>query len=254
MSEPRRLLLDGGASERERDILRAWEGVGPSPGARARTLASLGLAGGVGAAVTSTLGAKAAVGTGVTGSIAPKAAGIGAASALKWLAIGAATLAVGAGTVGYVARTGDVRRPVIVSAPAATQSPVAAPASTLSAPAPSDPIPVDALPRATPPAPSAQSPASPGGASLAEQIAAIDAARTALAAGDPSGAVRLASQYEARFPRGSFWQEAEVIRIDAMLRSGDRASAEAAARRFVAAHPTSPHAARLRALLERSTP
>jgi outer membrane protein assembly factor BamD (BamD/ComL family) len=61
--------------------------------------------------------------------------------------------------------------------------------------------------------------------------------------------VRLIDDYEARFPGGSLAQEATVLRIEALASQGDRQGASALGDRFVAEHPTSPYAARVRQLL-----
>jgi outer membrane protein assembly factor BamD (BamD/ComL family) len=60
---------------------------------------------------------------------------------------------------------------------------------------------------------------------------------------------RLVDAYEAEYPGGAFTQEAEVVRVDALVREGNRAEAERAGKRFLSAYPKSPHAARVRTLL-----
>jgi hypothetical protein len=82
---------------------------------------------------------------------------------------------------------------------------------------------------------------------LAEQVALVDRARQALAAGDPQAAARRVDEYHARFPSGALAEEADVVRIDALTRY-DRAAANRAGALFLAARPDSPHAARVRAL------
>jgi hypothetical protein len=68
---------------------------------------------------------------------------------------------------------------------------------------------------------------------------------------DPDAALRLVAEHAARFPNGVFAQEREVLAIDALLHAGRRAEAKARGRRFIQAHPDSPHIPRLRALLAR---
>jgi hypothetical protein len=46
--------------------------------------------------------------------------------------------------------------------------------------------------------------------------------------------------------------EATVLRIEALVKKGDHARASALASSFLAAHPKSPYASRIRALLRRS--
>jgi hypothetical protein len=239
MSELRRLLDDPGSTELERSLLRSWDHEQPSNAARERTLVALGI--GAGAAVTAAAGsASAAAAAG--GSIAPKAAtGL---LLLKWWAI--STVAVGAvagGTVYAVHERAADKPPVVQTQP---QPVVAAPPMVAPLPvettAPITTAPTD-LPRATVRAPA------PTPSSLTEEVAELDRARAALDANDPSRALTLADEYESRHPRGAFIQEAEVLRVQALLAKGDRAGAERAGNKFLAAYPKSPHAARVRALL-----
>lgn len=84
---------------------------------------------------------------------------------------------------------------------------------------------------------------------LGDQVASIDRARAALAAGDAREAVAQTHEYEARFPHGSLLQEATVLRVEALLRLGEPSRAREVGDRFLAAYPTSPHAARVRQML-----
>jgi hypothetical protein len=85
---------------------------------------------------------------------------------------------------------------------------------------------------------------------LGDEVTALDRARRAMTDGDAAGALRRLDDYEARFAHGALFEEAEVLRIEALLAEGDRGTASRVANRFLAAHPSSPHAARVRALLE----
>jgi hypothetical protein len=120
------------------------------------------------------------------------------------------------------------------------------PARVLDGPAPEPPA------RAVPPTASAGSrapqPRVAPPASLAEEIALLDRARAALAAADGRRALQLVDEYE-RVLRGTRLRaEAELLRIEALRSSGQRARAAERARRFVAEHPGSPLADRARAL------
>ena len=79
------------------------------------------------------------------------------------------------------------------------------------------------------------------GADLGEQLRLIDAARTAVAAGNTAAATQALSTYSSKFPRGSFGQEATVLRIETIDLQGNHTQATALARSFLAAHPNSPH-------------
>ena len=88
-------------------------------------------------------------------------------------------------------------------------------------------------------------------ADLSEQIRLIEAARAGVAAHDAKAATAALDAYRAKFPRGSFGQEAMVLRIRAIDQSGDSARATALAKSFVTRFPNSPHVARLKPIAER---
>jgi hypothetical protein len=270
MSEPRRLLDGPATTPFERGLLESWASEQPSPAARARALSIAGVAAGTLAAATAATAAAAST------SGAAAGAGVGVAAIAKWgvllaLVVGSA---VGGVLVLSSARTAD--------APPRDAPPGAVPTSSLAtatmtalaaqpspiAPTPTPPpsgepkvvSPADlpaAAPAAAPAAlPVATVPAATSGAtatrSFAEEIASFDRARAALDAGDSDRAIALVETYERRFPAGTFLQEAEVLRVQALTRKGDSASARRVGQRFLAAHPTSPHAARIRAILDES--
>jgi hypothetical protein len=87
--------------------------------------------------------------------------------------------------------------------------------------------------------------------SLEGEVTALDRARSALAAGDAAGALKLLAQYEQAFPKGALRPEATYLRIQALSKSGQHDAARELAARFLAKHPSSPHAAQLQALLSR---
>ncbi|HEY4157678.1 MAG TPA: hypothetical protein VGM29_06255 [Polyangiaceae bacterium] len=84
---------------------------------------------------------------------------------------------------------------------------------------------------------------------LSEQVMALDRVRVALGAQRPIGALNEIASYRAHYPKGVFLIEASVLEIEALAQSGQRNLAASRAQAFLAAHPDSPHAARLRALL-----
>jgi hypothetical protein len=81
---------------------------------------------------------------------------------------------------------------------------------------------------------------------LAQEIALLDAARSALRAGDGSRALGLATRHQREFPRGTLAPEAEVLSIEALAQTGERARAAGRARAFLLAHADSPLAERVR--------
>jgi TolA-binding protein len=107
---------------------------------------------------------------------------------------------------------------------------------------------------ATPPAaPTALEPPRPPALGLGQQVAALDRARDALASGNAAGALRLVDEYDRQFPRGALAQEATALRIEALVQQGNRDAAGRLAERFLDANPRSPHAARIRLLVQRAT-
>jgi hypothetical protein len=156
--------------------------------------------------------------------------------------------------------------PGTVAAPAARRpaaAPLAAPATPSPAVAafPQDPAPT-AGPGAAPaaaatapgatPAPAAANAApaaAPGGAvSIAEEVALVDRARHALRQGRAGEAFDTLSLHQSRWPNGVLATEVRVLRVEALLRMGQRASAQRDARAFIAVQPNSRYAARLREL------
>lgn len=65
----------------------------------------------------------------------------------------------------------------------------------------------------------------------------------------PARAFELTEEHRRRFPAGSLVQEREVFAVEALWRTGRRGVALERAKRFLAAHPDSSHAARLRSLV-----
>jgi hypothetical protein len=179
----------------------------------------------------------------------PPAVTLGGATATK--------VAVGVGVVAMLAGLWLVRQPAVAPPPARPVSvavepapaPVVVPVAPVAAPEVAPLPPVErsaAVPRArsAPPAPSAED-------DLSEQIRLIEAARAGVAAHSPAAALTAVDSYAAKFPRGSFGQEATVLRIRAIDQSGDSARATALARAFIVRFPTSPHVERLKSIAAR---
>jgi hypothetical protein len=142
-----------------------------------------------------------------------------------------------------VRRDGDT-----TAAPRTEIAPKPEPPST--SPVPSD-VPVRR--KVTPQAPSA-----PGqgthvaSASLPEEIAALDRARTALSGGDASSALRAIDEYERVLHGTRLMTEATLLRIEALSRSNRAAEASTLAARFVRENPGSALADRARSFAETS--
>jgi hypothetical protein len=83
--------------------------------------------------------------------------------------------------------------------------------------------------------------------SLTRELAALDDARAALVRGDARGALVRLDTYAQSFPNGRLELEAEVLRIDALARSGRLDAARSRADAFLRRYPNSVLAARVRA-------
>jgi hypothetical protein len=81
-----------------------------------------------------------------------------------------------------------------------------------------------------------------------EELALLMHAKRVLPS-DPRAALDLTRQHAARFPRGVFREEREVIAIDALSRSGARERALLRATAFRQAFPRSTHLDRLAVIL-----
>jgi TolA-binding protein len=99
----------------------------------------------------------------------------------------------------------------------------------------------------------ARTPINAGPEALERETKLLDGARRALRSGDSERAARELEEHGRRFSGGALAPEAEVMRIELLLARGDRAGAAARARNFLAQHPVSPHAGRVRAVLSAAT-
>ena len=246
MTEPRRFLMDPGASSFERDLLESWSAEQPAPSARARALALGGIA---------ASGAAFAVGG---GAVAPKAMSLAGMAVVKWGILG--ILVVGAATASVVSMRTSPAAPVVATTTAALPAPAPSPAqpteNTAAASAPSQEG-LGTVSAADLPAVKqvvAVRAVVPAGDSLNDEIAAFDGVRAAEASGDADRTLALAAEYERRYPKGTFFQEAEVLRIESLSKKGDRENAARVGERFLKAHPESPHVGRIRAIVDASIP
>jgi hypothetical protein len=98
-----------------------------------------------------------------------------------------------------------------------------------------------------PPPPPVEEPAPPP---LADEIAQLEIALAAVRRHDALAALATLDTYDARFPAGRLAPEALAARVEATLAAGDHAHARELAAHFLDAHPTSPLARRVRALVE----
>lgn len=104
---------------------------------------------------------------------------------------------------------------------------------------------VDALPPPAADTVAATPPAAPSG--LSSESAGVTEVRAKLRAGDAGGALALLSAMQRQFGAGRMSEDRAVLTIDALAASGNTAAARASADAFLAAHPKSPFASRVRA-------
>jgi hypothetical protein len=238
VSEPVRLRREKG-SALEHALLSAGAATDGAADRRAKTLAALGLAGS--AALTAGTASAASVSS------------LSAAAKIGWAKLALGVSLVGAVTavpVGYyythrpapaVRALRPVAAPVVAARVAA---PPAAPAEQPAEIAPQDET-KDETPSRLPHARPAARAVERG--TLTHELAALDAARAKLADGDAKSALALLDIYGESFPHGRLALEAEVLRIDALAKSGQRQAARQRANAFLRRHPTSVLASRVRA-------
>ena len=134
------------------------------------------------------------------------------------------------------------RAPLVVSA-RASRGP-AAPA-VVEAPTPAVVV-SSARPSLLAPAPAPPPPAAvPPRGAIPDELSLLRRARGSLPA-DPAGALAALAAHDRLYPRGHLREEAEAIRVHALFAANDRPATRAAAARFLAAHPQSPYAPRVR--------
>ncbi len=89
---------------------------------------------------------------------------------------------------------------------------------------------------------------------FAAQLALVDRARRVVAANNPTLALELLDRLEREHGTGRFGPEATVIRIEALVRGGNRPLAETLADRFIGQHPSHPLVPRVRSLISTGGP
>ena len=82
-------------------------------------------------------------------------------------------------------------------------------------------------------------------ASLRDELALLDPARSALQGKDAKRALSLLDRYQAKFPAGVLLQEATVLRLEAMKLQGQLGHVQHLQEQFIADHPESAHIKRI---------
>ncbi len=259
---PTRLRVVG-ATDLERRVLNAAARELPSVELTEKMQKALG--------ISLAAGALAAAAKATTATAKASGVASAAAPAFAWpaISVGVLALAMTGAVVGLHSNTSHhaVRKPAAaVIAPATAAAPTLATAAAAPSPeAPMAEAPVAAAPLPVLVAraaerPGAEHPAvaaavagrarhrhaavAPSG-DLRAEIALVDAARTAIAAGADDRALSLLQRYDGSFPRGTFRPEAAALRIEALDHLGRAAQARTLASKFIAAHADSPLAERV---------
>ncbi len=263
MSDPSR-FTETEPGNPEAALLRSMRSDAPGVGSKKALLGALGLS---------------AVG-GLSGSAAASSASSGWAGAgiAKWLGVvGLCGAVLGAGYAAWngrstspagpspsleatnlAARSAPVAPPLPapdpasppVSPPRAEQAQTVAsagPPESWSGRAAASALPATAL--ATARAPERHPSAAVSAHGLSDEVAALERARRALADENGATALKALSDYDREFKQRTLGPEAEALRIEALLKSGNAAAGNAAAQAFLARHPKSPLAKRVRSLI-----
>jgi hypothetical protein len=252
--------MDYEPSELERTLLGSAEADGPTPAETERAWREFRASAGALAALSSSPPTPSAP---LSSSPTPNArrAWFTAprARALQWLSIGA----IGGGSLVAFWRPLEPSAepppplPVTLVMPAPGElAPDAesGPAASLPAP-PAAPLrarPAGPPPRSPHPRRTAASPASGRAAAsvshLAREVAALDAARTALAIGANAEVLQQIEEYHRQFPGGALAADADVVAIEALAAEGNPVALARAVQRFLRHYPRDPHVARVREL------
>jgi hypothetical protein len=239
--EPKRWLEDG-ASSFERELLASADFDRAPRRALSRTLASVQVA------AAATLVASTAVGT---------SASVGTLSVLKWVGIGvvsglATMVAVETVTPSAPANTAPsepARVAVVAPLPEPTPTRPSGKANALTPP-PDSRSPRNSAGKAIERAPEVQSPETKQ-RDLARETSLVSEASRKVESGDAARALVLLDQYAREYPNGVLRPEAGVVRVRALVATGQRKEAE----QLAGSEPNSAHARSMqRALGETSVP
>ena len=255
-------IVDERPESPEGVLLRAASGRHVPSNARKRGLASIALA------------------TAALSATSTTAAATSTLTSAAWLkgVVGVAVVVLGVGA-GVAVYEGPSRAPVsvsvapaiVVSAPPpvtelASANPAAEDASPAATPSASGVGSVPSIPRVEPradstrsaiPAPSepapnasaptAESPPAPSG--LADEVGRLQPSKSSVNGARFAEALASLAAYDAAHPRGKLRQEAEVLRVRALVGAGRKTEAAARVKTFRDTYPASPHTALLEALV-----
>lgn len=244
MKEPHR-LLNQGATDAERALLRSASMDGPPDGVVERMMAALD---GAPSAQGPGQGSDGTVPDAPAATHALKLATLSKAGIVALLGVAGLTSAV---MVHYRDGSGraHVRSPA-AAAPAIQAAPTLDPTHGPDHPEGTS---LQAKPLALGPSETAtesrQQPSPRSDDGLAAELRLLDVARAAVNAGNSSAAQRALDSYAERFPQGHLNPEANVLRLAVMVRQGDHAAALSLGRALLASEVYKTYESRIRSLL-----
>lgn len=249
MSQPVRLLREG--TDTEKQLLEAALDDIP-PDLEARTLAALGLD-------------TAAPNDGAGADATPTTGAARLSALAKWgpvIGVGAVVLALGA--VSWTERRESSPQPssAQLAAPPPppardTKAPVESPRVEATVDSPAIIASAAAPKPASIPAPSQAAPPkarTDRAGTLADEVAALDRVRQALATGNGGAALTALGSYDSKFPRGLMRSEAQLLRVRALLASGNRSAAVNLGEQLIARNPKGLYARQIRQLMGETPP
>jgi hypothetical protein len=244
MSDPIRILQAD--DEFERALLSSAESDAGSTLALKRALAAFSTA--------------ALVSTGSVAASAASASGVSltALSVAKWAGVGALVGGLGMSAASVAVReVGETRstaasagRRVSATAPRSLQPDPKREIASVPVLSP-PPVEQPEEPALSAPARSKLTPAPERAGGLDAELAELQPARAALNSGNPEKALLLLDRFQQSFPRAALGLEASVLRLEALVGSGQFESARRLSQRLLQNQPEGPYADRVRALLAR---
>jgi hypothetical protein len=233
MTEPRRFLRD--EDEDLATLLRSAREDEPSEADRRAVAAAIGL-GAAGAGV-------AALGATKLGTSAIAKIGLGLLLAFS---VGVATgVRVERARTPHPIATPSVAAPVLASAPASAIAPIPEPPPS---PSTVESAPVAIVPRPVVPV-SSSAPAT-AASLIAQETLLLARAKSAIAKHGYPEAIAALDAYDVVAPSGVLYQEARALRVQALAEQGQRLRALDLGRAFLEQFPKSPHAKRVRAIVD----
>ena len=233
MSDPERLLESSTVDPEVRELLQSLRNVAPEPGTGAKSWGVMSAK--IAALPVLATASKSAAQAAPAAFVASKAV------ALKVVAGALATALVGASVL--LLRSEHAMPPPPQEPKAKPVPAIVAPVEQSVAPPKIEQEPPGRSEKALNPPPANRRSALDAEASL------LSKARSELRSGNTAAAEATLNQLQSTFPRGQLGQEREVLAVEVLAANGNMTAARRRARAFIAAHPTSPHSAKLERLV-----